>query len=98
MLIESGSKKYDAIYVEEMNEKSEWVTGNSGPCNEFVYGEEGLTWAEVEEASGAIEHPGPSTRSGQALPFTAQAQEEQPQPQSRAPLLYTRKKRRNENP
>jgi len=83
LLIESGSKKYDAIYVEAFNEQSEWVTGTGGPCNEFVYGEEGLTWAEVEEATGATDLPGPSTRA-RRLPLP-QAPQPEPQPESPEP-------------
>lgn len=49
LLIESGSKKYDAIYIDEFNLKSEWITGFSEACNEFVYDDEGLTWAKVEK-------------------------------------------------
>lgn len=38
---------------------SEWVAGQFGACNEFVYDEvEGLTWADVEKSVGATEHPG----------------------------------------
>ena len=74
LLVESGSQKYDTIHVDEFNLSSEWVTGEDGPCNEFVYGEEGLTWANVKEAARAAEHPGPSTRSRQARPFTTQVE------------------------
>ena len=78
LLIESGSKKYDVIRVDDFNSKSEWVTGTSGAMNEFVYDDEGLTWADVETAVGASEHPGPSTRSRQSQPFTSQAIEAPP--------------------
>lgn len=45
---------------------SEWVVGAPGACNEFVYGDEDLIWAKVEEAA---DHLGPSTKSSRALPF-----------------------------
>ena len=80
LLIESDSKKYDAIYVEAFNDKSEWVTGTGGPCNEFLYGEEGLTWAEVDEATGATDLPRPSTRT-RRVPLP-QAHQPEPQPES----------------
>ena len=54
---------YDPISVNDMNFSSEWVTGYTGPSNEFVYDEEGLRWADVWEASGVPEQEGPSTRS-----------------------------------
>lgn len=63
LFIESGSKKYDDIYVDKFNLKSERVTGQSEACNEFVYDDECLTWAEVE---ATIEHPRSSTRSRQS--------------------------------
>lgn len=43
--------------MDEFNLKSEWVTGSLGACNEFVYEDESLTWADVETAGGATEHP-----------------------------------------
>jgi len=76
LLVESGSKKYDPLVVNEFNLMSEWLTGIDGACNEWVYTDEGLTWADVETAAGATEHPGPSTRSGQARPFTSQVHDE----------------------
>ena len=107
LLIESGSKKYDAIRVDEFNSKSEWVTGTSGAANEFVYdADEGLTWADVETAAGASEHPGPSTRSGQSQAFTSQPIEIEAPRVTPAPptqtdpvqapedLIYTRKRLR----
>jgi len=74
-----------------------------GACNEFVYSEEGLTWADVEEATGAAEHPGPSTRSGHARPFTIQApvevvqeqqQEEEAADTNTFAKIYRRKKQK----
>lgn len=37
--------------------------GESGACNELVYEDEDLTWAEVETVAGATKHLGPSNRS-----------------------------------
>lgn len=54
---------FDPIVVEDLNWSSEWMTGEDGPSNEFVYGEEGLTWASIEVAMGVNEPIGPSTRN-----------------------------------
>lgn len=71
LLEEDASQKYDPIRVDAMNFNSEWLTGIEGAADEFVYSEQdGLTWVQVEEASGAADHPGPSTRSGQCRAFT----------------------------
>jgi len=60
-----ASQKYDPIRVDSMNFNREWMTCIEGAVDEFVYTEaDGLTWAQVEEASGAAEQPEPSTRSG----------------------------------
>lgn len=38
-----------------------------------MYEDEGLAWVDVETTLGANEHLGPSTKSHQSQPFTAQA-------------------------
>jgi len=49
---------FDAIAVDDLNWSSEWMTGQDGASNEFVYGETGLTWASIEEAMGINEPVG----------------------------------------
>lgn len=53
--IQNNSEDFDPICVDELNYSSEWMTGEEGACNEFVYEEDGLTWAEVDEAMGATD-------------------------------------------
>jgi hypothetical protein len=43
----NNSDNFDPILVEELNYSSEWMTGIEGAANEFVYEEDGLTWAQV---------------------------------------------------
>lgn len=69
---EDAATKYDPIRVEDLNYNSEWMADLEGPSDDFVYFDDGLRWVDVEAASGAADHPGPSTRSGQAQPFTYQ--------------------------
>lgn len=65
LLEEEGAIKYDPICLEELNFSSEWMTGIEGPSNEFVYTDDGLTWATVEEAMGIHERLGAYTRRAQ---------------------------------
>lgn len=45
--LENKSEDYDPLVLDDINYSSEWMTGKAGACNEFVYEEGGLTWAEV---------------------------------------------------
>jgi len=46
LLIEQDSKKYNTIHINMLNLTSEWMAGKDGACNEFMYEDEGLTWAQ----------------------------------------------------
>jgi hypothetical protein len=43
----NNNEDFDPISIEELNYSSEWMTGVEGAANEFVYEEDGLTWAQV---------------------------------------------------
>jgi hypothetical protein len=43
--LRNNEEDYDPIRVEELNYNSEWMTGVAGAANEFVYDDDGLTWA-----------------------------------------------------
>ena len=45
--VQNKSEDYDPIVIDDLNYSSEWMTGRPGACNEFVYEEDGFTWAEV---------------------------------------------------
>lgn len=49
--------KYDTIHLEELNLTSEWIIGIEIASDEFVYGEEGSTWAQVDKAAGVKSIP-----------------------------------------
>jgi hypothetical protein len=47
--LQNNVEDFDLIIVEDLNYSSEWMTGIEGAANEFVYEEDGLTWAQVNE-------------------------------------------------
>jgi hypothetical protein len=54
--LENKDEDFDPIRVEELNYNSEWMTGVPGAANEFVYSDDGLTWAQVDTALGASDY------------------------------------------
>ena len=53
--LNNNDEDFDPIRVDELNYSSKWMTRIARAANEFVYGEEGLTWAQVDAAIGASE-------------------------------------------
>jgi hypothetical protein len=54
--LRNNEEDYDPIRVEELNYNSEWMTGVAGAANEFVYDDDGLTWAQVDMAIDASDY------------------------------------------
>jgi hypothetical protein len=50
--LRNSEEEYDPIHVEELNYSSKWMTGIAGATNEFVYNDDGLTWAQVDIVVG----------------------------------------------
>ena len=62
--LNNNDEDFDLIRVDKLNYNNEWMTGIARATNEFVYGEERLTWAQVDAAIGASEfHAGRARRS-----------------------------------
>jgi hypothetical protein len=54
--LRNNEEDFDPIHVEELNFNSEWMTGVEGAANEFVYGDDGLTWAQVDMVVGVSDY------------------------------------------
>ena len=53
--LRNKDEDFDPIHVEELNYNCEWMARIPGAANEFVYGEDGLIWTQVDMAIGAFE-------------------------------------------